>query len=552
MKKILLTLAAMSIVTGVWAQDKKAAQDVPETYIDVTPSVFRFNKADLNKLDFIREDLALGAANINNSLIQKNINQGLNYFTTETLKRGNLVIGGGYNGRATDIKKGFSVLNLGDEIGQVLVLNGKNSTLKSALKSTLGVDVEGEIPSLDALDGNFQLFWINDFLTMNNTIPENTKIRFRVELNGYHNDMKTDLEVFNGLFVMNDQANAFGAQNGNIKFNEFADENGEWDPYHWMVYEQETTYNRLPTYIKMFFQLSTGGLNNGSILFRNLEIYGLPSSDYSSGYTPNTVYKSWNDYSSAYAPIQNISLAHGQEGDFELSGGENAELTFSVTPVEGYDPATVFSVATTNNDAAHVSFSEVREGKFTVSVNENAVKSVNPVKISVTAGDVKSNEVELNHFAAPSHVALGDHETLKENEISLYANQEAVEYKIIVVSKLDSKEGAYQKFVLKSDANNFADISLNDAGDAVVVTPKAAGKASFTLTPLKAGEAKASAEPSADATTYTVTIGTTGIESIEVNSGEVEYFNLNGVKVANPEKGVFIKKQGNKSSKVVL
>ena len=44
----------------------------------------------------------------------------------------------------------------------------------------------------------------------------------------------------------------------------------------------------------------------------------------------------------------------------------------------------------------------------------------------------------------------------------------------------------------------------------------------------------------------------TAIESVEVAAGAVEYYNLQGVKVANPENGLFIKKQGNKVSKVVL
>ena len=34
--------------------------------------------------------------------------------------------------------------------------------------------------------------------------------------------------------------------------------------------------------------------------------------------------------------------------------------------------------------------------------------------------------------------------------------------------------------------------------------------------------------------------------------GEAVYYNLQGVKVANPENGVFIKVQGNKSSKVYI
>ena len=46
---------------------------------------------------------------------------------------------------------------------------------------------------------------------------------------------------------------------------------------------------------------------------------------------------------------------------------------------------------------------------------------------------------------------------------------------------------------------------------------------------------------------------TTGIVEVGVDAdAAVEYYNLQGVKVANPSNGVFIKKQGNKTTKVVL
>ena len=45
----------------------------------------------------------------------------------------------------------------------------------------------------------------------------------------------------------------------------------------------------------------------------------------------------------------------------------------------------------------------------------------------------------------------------------------------------------------------------------------------------------------------------TGVENIIIeNQGNVEYYNLQGVKVANPENGVFIRVQGGKASKVIL
>ena len=54
--------------------------------------------------------------------------------------------------------------------------------------------------------------------------------------------------------------------------------------------------------------------------------------------------------------------------------------------------------------------------------------------------------------------------------------------------------------------------------------------------------------------TITVTYDTaTGIEDTMVDeNAPVEYYNLQGVKVANPENGIFIKKQGGRTSKVVL
>lgn len=45
---------------------------------------------------------------------------------------------------------------------------------------------------------------------------------------------------------------------------------------------------------------------------------------------------------------------------------------------------------------------------------------------------------------------------------------------------------------------------------------------------------------------------TVGVRAIETVEAEVEYYNLQGVRVANPENGIFIRRQGNKISKVIL
>lgn len=47
-------------------------------------------------------------------------------------------------------------------------------------------------------------------------------------------------------------------------------------------------------------------------------------------------------------------------------------------------------------------------------------------------------------------------------------------------------------------------------------------------------------------------VGTEAVESIESANGSVEYFNLQGVRVAQPENGIFIVRQGNKVTKKVI
>ncbi len=45
-----------------------------------------------------------------------------------------------------------------------------------------------------------------------------------------------------------------------------------------------------------------------------------------------------------------------------------------------------------------------------------------------------------------------------------------------------------------------------------------------------------------------------GIEDIVIDNSDapIEYFNLNGARVDNPEQGIFIKRQGNKVEKVII
>ena len=56
-----------------------------------------------------------------------------------------------------------------------------------------------------------------------------------------------------------------------------------------------------------------------------------------------------------------------------------------------------------------------------------------------------------------------------------------------------------------------------------------------------------------DAKTNTLTLtNTTAVEEVEVAEGEAVYFNLQGVQVANPENGIYVKVVDGKATKVVV
>ena len=92
------------------------------------------------------------------------------------------------------------------------------------------------------------------------------------------------------------------------------------------------------------------------------------------------------------------------------------------------------------------------------------------------------------------------------------------------------------------------------ANDAVVALDQATPIWKYADTNCKAAvEAGKEYKVTINLNDNTITISeSTAVEGIEVEEGEAVYYNLQGVKVANPENGVFIKVQGNKASKVLV
>ena len=130
----------------------------------------------------------------------------------------------------------------------------------------------------------------------------------------------------------------------------------------------------------------------------------------------------------------------------------------------------------------------------------------------------------------------------------------------IVIS--EAEEGANMANVSGNILINTADAEVVLDTDAYVFSKNSSNKYAFYLT--EAGEVvpqysayyvlgSSFAKVAAIGLSFDDETGeSSGIEDVNVNDGEVEYYNLQGVKVENPEKGIYIMKQGGKTSKVVL
>jgi hypothetical protein len=94
---------------------------------------------------------------------------------------------------------------------------------------------------------------------------------------------------------------------------------------------------------------------------------------------------------------------------------------------------------------------------------------------------------------------------------------------------------------------NCYDIAWDIAGNIYAVSNSGELVRGFALPREEAFTTKAASK-------YTFTIDDpTVIERVDADeNAPIEYYNLQGVKVANPEKGIFIKKQGSKATKVVM
>lgn len=292
----------------------------PAVFTDYTPAYFKFYNHHIVPLqNIVRDDLVspqqfhLG----NDSFISGNTEKGKHYFSKESIANGQVMFGGYYgleqNSR-TPMKNAMSMLNLGGEIGNVLVINGCNSKLNEKIYSIfgekLGLTSVPEIPRLaNSLSANnLHFYWLFDHVAMSNNLEEGSNVRIRMELNGYHEDMSSDKHVFTSLLETDELKESPTVEEArSVTYSQFSDADGNWNPNKWMVYEFEVPHTKAASYLKMILSLSKHGLDDGAILIRSIEIYGAnaeePSEVISTLAADNedvipagAVRKTWNTY----------------------------------------------------------------------------------------------------------------------------------------------------------------------------------------------------------------------------------------------------------------
>lgn len=546
MKKILLTLAAVAVTAGAWAQ-----QEDYESLVDITPTYYKFNAknpCDIKDLTSLAtKDIKLGQFNINNSGITKNLNDGENYFTNESLAKGNLLFGGWVYGQSKhdNLKEGLSIQNLGEEIGNVFVVNGSSSKLEEVVNESLGLNTE--ISKVDGdLSNNLIFFWILNHLPIKKANAKDedegtsngySSIRIRIELNAFVNELPEEEDnALSEIIYMHEQAVAFGEVKA-IENKDFRNEDGSWNPYRWLVIEEDIKPGdiNLGSYLKMDLTTNMENFNSGALLIRNIEIFAIPK-NHSSKLEENKISTYWNDYK----PEVNEDPKDEVE--------EPADEEIKKDEVAAGDTIT---------DENFVGFEETDEVKNTWVAGtvkaETYYNGEKNVEMDVDAVKVDDKSVVIN---APIDLGNEPHHGVVRIQTDIeIAQGQKYDFSCNVAGATATRAEAVPKIAIRlsSDAEN-ANPSLankTEAGDVHYISNSTLTPGKLMMEVYYGGNAGQTI--TVDNIKFMAHPTPTAIETIgEDANAPVEYYNLQGVKVANPEKGIYIRVQGKKVDKVSI
>ena len=196
----------------------------------------------------------------------------------------------------------------------------------------------------------------------------------------------------------------------------------------------------------------------------------------------------------------------------------------------------------------------INPGKeFAASTNSN-LSVVQPINSDVNATDnvVWMSRSTQNSFCKLDGTSYAEYSYQPDKSVNSTAGGDIITLGGVVYTIEPAGTSASNGFVIVDRTNDEVVYTFNETG---VVS---GGIYSVYVGFEKVSDTKANVyhyAPGINATKYTFEVPevSTAIESVAVDANApVEYYNLQGVKVANPENGLFIKKQGNKATKVIL
>ena len=263
----------------------------------------------------------------------------------------------------------------------------------------------------------------------------------------------------------------------------------------------------------------------------------------------------------------------------------NEQIVYTVAAPEGkvVTSATIYAIANSATPSDKLYFSKVANNTYTEEtatlIESNDGK--NPTAVAIDHIMLNSFDVELHsglessddismvvevvttdalHAPAAPTASVENEDVAEEIEL-------AGSNKTIVITPAEDHHNVYYHFAEAVAAPApAAVVARAEEADAPVAKFTVNGK-EFSLVPAegvvlsKAGTLSYfSHDPIKDIKSEIKTLSvtgdgaTTGIENVAVDAAaaEIEYFNLQGIRVVNPENGVFIRRQGNEVQKVVL
>ena len=258
---------------------------------------------------------------------------------------------------------------------------------------------------------------------------------------------------------------------------------------------------------------------------------------------------------------------------------EGATIYYSI---DGTEPTEEYSAPFALNEAATVKAIAVKDGwndseittaSFTIKEEEPEEEGV--IKVALTQGVMSGRTRYMSAFSAPYNVQVPS--SMKVYMVTK-VNGRSVSYTRIYTNKIPANigvilEGSSATTIQATKIDSYLSTSRyrtnllkNTANGSVIAGEKCytfgvndSNVMKFYLVDEGAEIPKYSAYLDLSGTSINVLSldfgddsEVSGIEDVNAEDAEVEYYNLQGVKVENPEKGIYIMKQGGKTSKVVL